>query len=79
VPGAPDPVERMWVIIHERIPGGYIGMLDNKSSFIAENEYFWVGSEVPFEYRHIINIAPANEESRAAARGPVSIPWDRSA
>jgi hypothetical protein len=78
VPGVPMPVERMWVIIRERIPGGYIGMLDNEPDFIAQNDYFWIGSELPFEYRHIINIAPGNEESRVAAGGPVSIPWDRS-
>ncbi len=79
VPGAPDPVERMWVIIREKISGGYIGMLDNTPSFIAENKYFWVGSELPFEYRHIIDVLPGDKKSRATAQGPVSIPWDRTA
>ena len=72
-------VERMWVIIRERTPDGYVGMLDNEPNSIAENDQFWLGTELPFEYRHIISVRPGSEESVAAAKAPVPIPWDRSA
>ena len=70
--------ERMWVIVRSRIQGGYVGMLNNAPSTIAENDELWVGTELPFEYRHIISVRPGNEESRALAAAPVPIPWDRS-
>jgi len=70
-------VERMWVIIRERTPTGYIGMLDNRPDSIAENDEFWLGTELPLEYRHIIAIAKADEASVALAKAPVPIPWDR--
>ena len=76
--GRDTAVERMWVVIRERIPGGYIGMLDNTPGEIAENDTFWVGSELPFEYRHIIDVLPGDEKSLAMARAPAPIPWDRS-
>ncbi len=71
-------IERMWVIVRERLPTGYIGMLDNEPHPIAENNQFWVGTELPFEYRHIIAVARADEASTALAKAPVPIPWDRS-
>ena|ERR1700744_1335957 len=71
-------VERMWVIIRERIPGGYIGVLINEPASIPENDRLWDGTELPFEYRHIVDVTPANEESRAEAQTPAPIPWDRS-
>jgi hypothetical protein len=71
-------VERMWVIIREKISGGYVGMLENKPASIPENDRLWVGTELPFEYRHIVDASPGDEETRAAARAPVPIPWDRS-
>lgn len=71
-------IERMWVIVRERLPTGYIGMLDNQPNAIAENDQFWVGTELPFEYRHIIAVAHADEASVALAKAPVPIPWDRS-
>ncbi len=70
-------VERMWVIIRQKISGGYVGMLDNKPGSIPENDRLWVGTELPFEYRHIVDISPGDEETRAAAWAPVPIPWDR--
>jgi hypothetical protein len=42
-------VERMWVIVRERTPTGYVGMLDNEASSISENGQFWRGTELPFE------------------------------
>jgi uncharacterized protein YegJ (DUF2314 family) len=71
-------VERMWVIIRERVPGGYVGMLDNDPDSIAKNDTFWCGAELPFEYRHIIAVSHADETSTALAKAPVPIPWDRS-
>jgi hypothetical protein len=68
----------MWVIVRERTPGGYIGMLDNEPDSISENNSFWLGTEVPFEYRHIITVEHGNAESIATAKAPVPIPWDRS-
>ncbi len=68
-------VERMWVIVRERTPAGYIGMLDNEPSAIAENEELWVGTELPFEYHHIIDVRHGNEKSAALAKAPAPIPW----
>jgi len=73
----PDAVSRMWVIVRETIPGGYLGILDNKPDSITENDRFWIGAELPFEYRHIISVGHANETSRAIACGPPTIPWRR--
>ena len=70
-------VERMWVIVRERTPSGYIGMLDNEPDSISENSRFWVGTEMPFDYRHIISVRPGDEASVALAKAPVPIPWDR--
>jgi hypothetical protein len=71
-------VERMWVIVRERVPGGYVGMLDNDPDTIGKNDRFWCGAELPFEYRHIIDVIHADEASIALAKAPVPIPWDRS-
>jgi hypothetical protein len=71
-------VERMLVTIREKISGGYIGTLGNKPASIPENDRLWVGTELPFEYRHIVDVVPADEESLAEARAPAPIPWDRS-
>jgi hypothetical protein len=71
-------VERMWVIIRERTAGGYIGMLNNEPDSIPKNDRLWLGTELPFEYRHIIAVGHGNEESIALARAPVPIAWDRS-
>ena len=72
-----NSVERMWVIIRERTASGYIGMLDNEPDSIPENDRLWLGTELPFEYRHIIDVEHGNAESMALARAPVPIPWDR--
>jgi hypothetical protein len=75
---ADEAFERMWVVIRERTPTGYIGMLDNEPHDIAENDRFWCGTELPFQFRHIIAVMPANEESVATAWAPVPIPWNPS-
>jgi hypothetical protein len=71
-------VERMWVVIREKISGGYVGMLVNEPASIGKNDWLWDGTELPFEYRHIVDVVPSNEESRTTALAPVPIPWDRS-
>jgi hypothetical protein len=71
-------IERMWVIVRERTAGGYIGMLDNEPAPIPPNDRLWVGTELPFEYRHIIAVEHGNQASLALAWAPVPIPWDRS-
>jgi uncharacterized protein YegJ (DUF2314 family) len=73
-----EEVERMWVILRERTHTGYIGILDNTPSSITENEEFWVGTELPFEFRHIIAVSHGNEESKARAALPAPIPWART-
>jgi hypothetical protein len=49
-------VERMWVLVRERTPDGYLGVLDNEPDAIAENDEFWLGTELPFSAKHVINI-----------------------
>jgi hypothetical protein len=71
-------VERMWVVIRERTASGYIGMLNNEPDSIPENDRLWLGTELRFEFRHIIAVDHGNEESITLARAPVPIPWDRS-
>ncbi len=76
--GDPEACERMWVIVREILPdGSYIGMLDNQPSEIAENDSLWLGSELPFEPRHVIDVGHANDESVAAIAAPPAIPWSR--
>lgn len=72
----PDSVERMWVIVRERTATGYMGVLNNKPATIGENDFLWVGTELPFEPRHIITARNATEASLAIARAPARIPWD---
>ena len=70
---AQETVERMWVVVSERLEAGvYIGLLDNQPSEIAENDVFWLGTEVPFEARHIVDADIGDEKTRAwAAREPL--------
>ena len=70
-------VERMWVIVRERVDGGYIGMLDNEPGSIAENDAFWRGAEIPFAFRHIIDVEHASPESLELITKPAPIPWER--
>jgi hypothetical protein len=72
-----EAYERMWVIVRERIDGGYIGMLDNEPTSIEQNDSFWRGSELPFEPKHIIAVDHANEATHALVKQPPAIPWDR--
>jgi hypothetical protein len=64
----PQAVERMWVLVRERIEGGYLGILDNEPDAIAENDEFWLGTELPFAAHHIINIDEKDEKTIELAK-----------
>jgi hypothetical protein len=72
-----EPVvyERMWVIVRERIEGGYLGILDNNPFAISENDEFWSGIELPFEPRHIIEAQVPNAASLAIAEAIPKRRW----
>jgi hypothetical protein len=74
-PEQPDAVERMWVLVRERVTGGYLGVLDNDPDAIAENDEFWSGVELPFAARHVININPRDEKSIASAQQAPKRKW----
>lgn len=61
-------IERMWVLVRECIPGGYLGILDNEPDSISENDELWLGTELPFAAKHIINIEVKDANSIALAR-----------
>lgn len=61
-------VERMWVLVRERTPNGYLGILDNEPYAITENDEFWLGTELPFSAKHVIDIDERNADTIAAAR-----------
>lgn len=74
-PEEPVAVERMWVVVRERIPGGYLGVLDNEPDSIGENDEFWVGTELPFGPEHIINIMDRDAASISLARVEPRTRW----
>ena len=44
----PVAVERMWVLVRERIDGGCLGVLNNDPYAVAQNDGLWSGVELPF-------------------------------
>lgn len=60
-------VERMWVLVRQRIAGSYLGVLDNEPDGIAENDELWVGTELPFSAHHVISIQERDAASIALA------------
>jgi hypothetical protein len=73
----PVAVERMWVIVRERVGEQYLGILDNDPYAIEENEELWSGVELPFSPRHVIDIDRADVAEKSQ---PVPLPtrfWDR--
>ena len=76
-PDDPVSVERMWVIVRERTPWGYFGILRNEPAGIEENEDLWVDTELPFLAQHIIDIHHADQESVDLAKQPPRRPWPR--
>jgi hypothetical protein len=71
----PVAVERMWVVVRKRIPGGYLGVLDNEPDSIGENDEFWVGTELPFRPEHIINIEDRDAASISLATEEPRTRW----
>ncbi|TPJ12145.1 DUF2314 domain-containing protein [Mesorhizobium sp. B2-7-3] len=79
--GDPDvsvAVERMWVLVRERIPGGYLGILDNDPGAIEQNEVFWSGVELPFAARHVIDIDERDENTISLAAQEPKRRWPKS-
>ena len=68
-------VERMWVIVRERRADGYLGVLDNEPDAIAENDEFWLGSELPFSGKHVINIQERDANTIALASKEPRTRW----
>ncbi len=77
-PAEPVAVERMWVLVRERIPGGYLGILDNNPYAISENDEFWSGIELPFEPHHVINIDERDEKTVALAAQEPKKRWPQT-
>src|SRR5215510_6255854 len=52
-------VERIWVLVVERVGDRYIGVLDNQPLALepAPNVYLVEGAEIPFGPEHVIDIA----------------------
>jgi hypothetical protein len=73
----PAAVERMWVLVTQRLPAGYLGVLDNEPRSIQPNDDFWLGAELPFEPRHIIDVQGGDDDSVARSALPARIPWNR--
>lgn len=68
-------VERMWVLVRERTADGYLGVLDNEPDAIAENDEFWLGSELPFSAKHVINIQERDANTIALASEEPRTRW----
>lgn len=62
--GAERIVERMWVIVAERVGDGYIGILDDEPASLepGPNVYLAEGAEIPFWPEHVIDIGDPPEE-----------------
>ena len=73
----PVSVERMWVLVRERTPSGYMGVLRNEPDAIEENDELWLDTELPFRPEHIIDIQAADEESVDLAKQPPRRAWPR--
>ena len=68
-------VERMWVLVRERVAGGYLGVLDNAPDGIAENDELWLGTELPFSANHVISIQERDAKSIALTREAPRRAW----
>ena len=68
-------VERMWVLVRERTADGYLGVLDNEPNAIAENDELWLGTELPFSAKHVINIEERDANTIALASKEPRTRW----
>jgi hypothetical protein len=73
----PEAIERMWVLVRERVGDLYLGVLDNDPFSIEENCELWSGAELPFAPRHVIAIEPGDDATRAKAAKPPRKAWPR--
>jgi hypothetical protein len=73
----PVAVERMWVLVREKIGDRYFGILDNDPYSIEENDELWNGVELPFSARHVIDIQPGDEATAASASEAPRRQWPR--
>ena len=64
-------VERMWVLVTERLDGACVGLLANQPGSFdpADGVYLARGAEVPFRPEHVIDIAEAPGEYIEEMRG----------
>jgi len=71
-----DEVERMWVVVTDRIESGeYLGVLDNTPCSEAGPGRLEPGFELPFEPYHVIDIRDPNDYSMAVARAEPVRRW----
>ena len=73
-------VERMWVLVAERVGDGYVGILDNQPSSLdrSPDVYLTEGAEIPFWPEHVIAIAEPPPEWIASRLGrPPARTWPR--
>jgi len=56
--GVEITVERMWVIVAERVDEGYIGILDNQPASLEPGSHVYLteGAEIPFWPEHVIDL-----------------------
>jgi hypothetical protein len=73
----PVSVERMWVLVRGKEGDRYFGILDNDPFAIEENDELWSGIELPFAARHVIDIDPADDATRAKAAEAPKRQWPR--
>ncbi|SJM28557.1 MULTISPECIES: DUF2314 domain-containing protein [Mesorhizobium] len=74
----PVAVERMWVLVRERIDGGYLGVLDNDPYAVAQNDELWSGVELPFSARDVIDIRERDEKTIALAAQTPKKRWPQT-
>ncbi len=65
----------MWVLVTARNESGYVGILDNDPTEIAENDELWSGTELPFGAANVIAVTERNENSLAMAELPPRRSW----
>ena len=70
-------VERMWVVVTQRCDDGehYLGLLDNTPCCDWAKGRLEPDFELPFEPRHVIDIADPCEATMAIARRPPARRW----
>lgn len=74
----PISVERMWVVVREVADARYYGLMDNEPDAIAQNDEFWLGTEIPFGPEHVIDIQPRDDASVAMAAQEPLKKWPRN-